>query len=141
MMQPHRLLAGIYAVILLGVTVLGWIPTFADENGRLFGIFRLTWYNDVLHLSSAAWALAACVTSTAASIIFLRVFGALYLIDGLMGLATGSGYLDLGIVIYGFRDLPLDFRILANLPHIGLGAIALIAGVVGTEHRTSRMTP
>jgi hypothetical protein len=140
-MQRHRLIAGIYAGILLGVTVLGWIPTFADENGRLFGIFRLTWYNDVLHLSSAAWAFGACITSTAASIIFLRVFGALYLIDGLMGLATGSGYLDLGIIIYGFRDLPMSFRVLANLPHIGLGAIALIAGLVGPEHRTSRMTP
>jgi len=128
-MQRHRLLAGIYAATLLGVTVLGWMPGLADANGRLFGIFRLTWYNDALHLSSAAWALGACIASTSASIIFLRAFGALYLIDGLMGLTTGSGYLDLGIIFYGFRDLPLDFRVFANLPHIGLGSIAMIAGL------------
>ncbi len=127
-MQRHRTLAGLYAVILIGVTVLGWIPAFADESGRLFGIFRLTWYNDALHLSSAAWALAAAVLSTSASITFLTLFGALYLVDGLMGLATGSGYLDLGIVFYGVRDLPLGFKLLANTPHVVLGAVALAAG-------------
>jgi len=131
-MPRHRLLAGFYAVALLGVTVLGWIPAFADTDGRLFGIFRLTWYNDALHLSSAAWALVAALMSTSASVLFLRLFGALYLIDGLMGLATGSGYLDLGILIYGFRDLPLGFRIFANLPHIGLGTIALVGGLLGS---------
>ena len=126
-MQRHRLLAGAYALVLIGVTVMGWIPALADANGRLFGIFRLTWYNDALHLTSAAWALGACLASTSASLLFLRVFGALYLSDGLLGLATGSGYLDLGIVIYGVRDFPLTFRILANTLHILLGAIALAA--------------
>jgi hypothetical protein len=138
MMQRHRLIALVYAVILLGVTVLGWIPAFADANGRLFGIFRLTWYNDVLHLASAAWALAACLISSSASLAFLCIFGALYLVDGLMGLATGSGYLDLGIVLYGIRDFPLSFRVLANAPHIGLGAAALLAGLFLPERSTPR---
>ena len=46
-----------------------------------------------------------------------------------MGLTLGSGYLDLGILTYGVQDLPLGFRVLANLPHIGLGGIALAAGL------------
>jgi hypothetical protein len=138
-MTVHRLIAGLYAGALLGVTVLGWIPALADVDGRLFGIFRLTWYNDALHLGSAAWALVACVVSTSAAVLFLRLFGALYLIDGLMGLATGSGYLDLGILLYGFRDLPLSFRVLANLPHITLGAAALLAGTVLRAPRASVM--
>ena len=128
-MQRHRWLALAYAAFLITVTVLGWIPAFADANQRLFGIFRLTWYNDALHLTSAAWALAAALISTSASVFFLRVFGALYLTDGLMGLAIGSGYLDLGVVFYGVRPLPTGFKLLANGPHIVAGAIALIAGV------------
>jgi hypothetical protein len=130
MKSRHRLLAGVFAAVLIGVTVLGWIPFLADANGRLFGIFRLTWYNDVLHLSSATWALGACLASRSASIVFLRVFGTLYLTDGLLGLATGSGYLDLGIIIYGVRDFPLLFRALANGPHIVLGTIALVGGLI-----------
>lgn len=128
-MERSRGLAGFYAIALLGVTVLGWIPALADANGRLFGIFRLTWYNDSLHLASAAWAIGAALISTSASMSFLMVFGALYLSDGLMGLAIGSGYLDLGVVFYGVRDLPFGFKLLANLPHILLGAIALSAGL------------
>jgi hypothetical protein len=46
-----------------------------------------------------------------------------------MGLTLGSGYLDLGILTYGVQDLPLTFRLLANAPHIGLGGLALLAGL------------
>ena len=127
-MQPHRLLACCYGVALLGVTVLGWIPGVTDSSGRIFGIFRLAWYNDALHLTSAAWAFAAAATSRPASIFFLRAFGFLYLTDGALGLASGSGYLDLGIVICGVQDLPFTFKLFANLPHIGLGGIAVTAG-------------
>ncbi len=54
-------------------------------------------------------------------------FGLLYLTDGLLGLAVGSGYLDLGIMNHGVVDLPLGFKILANLPHIGGGAFAVFS--------------
>jgi len=132
-MGRPRGLAGLYALILVGVTVLGWMPFLADASGRLFGIFRLTWYNDTLHLTSAAWALGAALVSRSAAIFFLILFGALYLSDGLMGLAIGSGYLDLGVVFYGVRDLPFTFKLLANLPHITLGAAALTAGLAWRE--------
>ena len=61
--------------------------------------------------------------------VFLLIFGALYLGDGLLGLATGSGYLDLGIINNGMLDLPFGFRVAANAPHILLGAVALAAGL------------
>jgi hypothetical protein len=129
-MPPRsRTLTALYALALILVTVLGWIPALADANGRLFGIFRLTWYNDALHLSSAAWAVVAALRSGRASLVFLLVFGALYLSDGLMGLLIGSGYLDLGVVFYGVRDLPWEFKALANGPHIVMGAVALAAGL------------
>jgi len=45
-----------------------------------------------------------------------------------MGLAVGSGYLDLGILLSGVQHLPFGFKILANLPHVALGGFAVFAG-------------
>lgn len=129
-MQFHRAFTGVYALLLLAVTAVGYVPGLTDAQGNLFGVFRLTWYNDALHLASAAWAIGACLASAAASLLFLRVFGALYLADGLLGLATGSGFLDLGIVIWGVRDYPLMFKVYANAPHILGGLGALVASLV-----------
>ena len=71
----------------------------------------------------------AALVSARAARTFLVLFGALYLGDGALGLATGSGYLDFGIFTYGVQDLDFGFKILANLPHIALGGIALASGL------------
>ncbi len=118
-----------YFVVLLGAAALNYIPGLADDQGRAFGIFALDIFDDALHLASALWALGAALTSHKAARFFLTVFGALYLGDGALGLATGSGYLDFGIFTNGVLDLPFGFRILANLPHIALGGFALAAGL------------
>jgi hypothetical protein len=65
----------------------------------------------------------------------LRILAAIYAVlfvglDGLLGLATGSGYLDLGILLHGALDLPLRTRVLMNLPHIVIGGFAAFAGFV-----------
>lgn len=119
-----------YFVILAAVASLNYIPGIADGNGAVFGIFALDVFDDALHAASALWALAAALVSKAAARFFLIVFGALYLADGALGLATGSGFLDFGIFTNGVLDLPFGFRILANLPHIALGAGALLAGLL-----------
>ena len=67
--------------------------------------------------------------SARAARIFLVLFGAAYMADGLMGLAFGSGYFDFGIVTLGIVALPLGFKILANGPHIALGGFGLMAGL------------
>lgn len=123
----RRIVVG-YAVILGIVTALNYIPGLTDSQGRAFGIFALDIYDDMLHLASAVWAAIAAWLSTRASIIYLKTFGTLYLLDGLLGLATGSGYLDLGILLYGIQQMPFGFKILANLPHIALGAFAAFSG-------------
>jgi hypothetical protein len=112
-------------IVLLGAASLNYIPGVTDAEGRAFGIFALDIFDDMLHVASATWAGIAAFTSSRASRIFLRCFGLLYLTDGLLGLATGSGYLDLGIVNHGILDLPFTFKILANLPHIGGGLFAV----------------
>jgi hypothetical protein len=116
-------------VILLAAASLNYIPGLTDAEGRAFGVFALDIYDDLLHVASATWAGIAAATSSRASRTFLRYFGLLYLTDGLLGLAAGSGYLDLGIVNHGIVHLPLTFKILANLPHIGGGAFAIFASV------------
>ncbi|MCV6593226.1 MAG: hypothetical protein OIF48_09770 [Silicimonas sp.] len=128
-MSFHRKIAGLYFVILLGAASLNYIPGVTDADGVAFGIFALDLFDDALHLASALWALAAALISAKAARTFLLLFGALYLGDGAMGLAVGSGYLDFGIFTNGVLDLPFSFKILANLPHIALGAGALWAGL------------
>ena len=125
-MGTLRRIALVYMVILLAAASLNYIPGLTDAEGRAFGVFALDIYDDALHVASAAWAGIAAALSSRAARIFLRYFGLLYLTDGL---ATGSGYLDLGIVHHGMLDLPLTFRILGNLPHIAGGAFAVFASV------------
>lgn len=128
-MSLHRKVALAYFVILLGAASLNYIPGVTDEEGVAFGVFALDLFDDALHLASALWALAAALVSARASRIFLLIFGALYMGDGLLGLATGSGYLDFGIFTYGVQNLPFGFKVMANLPHIGLGFAALVASL------------
>jgi hypothetical protein len=134
-MDTLRLIALGYAAILALVGLLNYLPGLTDAEGRVLGVFALDVYDDALHFASAAWALIAGLLSRRAARIYLTAFGTLYLADGLMGLALGSGFLDLGIVTYGVQNLPLGFRVFANLPHIALGGFAAFAGVVLARER------
>jgi len=125
----HRKLAFVYFVVLTLVAALNYIPGVRQPDGTVFGIFALDIFDDALHLASALWALAAALISARAARTFLLLFGAVYLCDGVLGLLTGSGYLDLGIFTYGIQDLPLMFKVMANTPHITLGGVALLAGL------------
>ena len=107
------------------------IPGIIDENGNAFGIFALDLFDDLLHLVSALWALAASLISHRASKIFLTWFGLAYLLDGLLGLATGSGFLDFGIFVYGFYEYPsFLIKLAANIPHLALGGFAVLSAKV-----------
>lgn len=128
-MSFHRKIACLFAVLLAAAAAINYLPGLTDETGLAFGVFQLDIFDDLLHLGSALWALAAALISTRAARNFLLIFGVLYLADGLMGMAVGSGYLDLGIINNGVLDLPFGFKILANAPHILLGGGALLAGL------------
>ena len=129
-MSPLRAIAAVYAVLFALVTSLSYIPGLTDAQGRTFGLFALDIFDDALHAASGLWAGLAAWYSTRATIVFFRVFGSLYCLDGLLGLATGSGYLDLGILVNGVLDLPLMIRVLMNLPHIAIGGFAAFTGFV-----------
>ena len=130
-MQTEKLVRAMgwaYALLFIGVTALGYIPAFLDADGNLFGLFKLQWWDDALHLGSGLWAAIAAYTSYNATRTYFRIFGPLYLLDGIVGLLTGMGYLDLGIVLHGPMDMPLATRIAMNVPHIGIGGIATLVG-------------
>lgn len=128
-MNRLRLLAVGYGAVLLFAAALNYIPGLTDAQGRAFGIFSLDLFDDLLHVGSATWAFTAAFLGARASRHFLTWFGAIYLGDGLLGLATGSGYLDAGILLYGVQDYDFLFKVAANAPHILLGSIALAAGL------------
>ena len=123
-----RALGWAYALLFVGVTALGYIPAFLDEQGNLFGLFKLQWWDDALHLGSGIWAAIAAYTSYGATRTYFRIFGPLYFLDGVLGLLTGMGYLDLGIILHGPMDLPLETRVAMNVPHILIGGVAIITG-------------
>lgn len=132
-MNLHRTTAFIYFLVLSLAAALNYIPGVTDQDGVAFGIFALDIFDDALHAASALWALVAAVLSARAARMFLLIFGALYLGDGALGLITGSGYLDFGIFTNGVLDLPFSFKVMANLPHIGLGLIALVVSQLGAR--------
>jgi hypothetical protein len=125
----QRIAAG-FCVALLFVSTLNYIPGLTDKDGRAFGIFALDKFDDALHFASALWAGIAAWTSRRAAETFLKVFGTLYFLDGLMGFVTGSGYLDLGIFVQGWLKQPLMFKVLANAPHMILGLLGIYGGFV-----------
>ena len=120
-----------YAVMFFAVVGLNYLPFIHDENGMMFGLFSLQWYDDLLHGFSGLWVLIAAFVSHRAAVLFFRIFGSIYLFDGVLGLVTGSGCLDGGIFIDGFRsfdDVELPVRFFANAPHLAIGGIAVLIG-------------
>lgn len=120
---------GYFAALMIAAS-LNYIPGLTDENGLAFGIFALDIYDDALHVASAVWALVAGLMSRGAARTFLILFGAAYLGDGVFGMFTGWGYLDLGIFTNASLGAELSLpRFLANLPHLALGGFGLFAGL------------
>lgn len=127
-MDRMRAFGWLYFAGFMAIVALDFVPQFVDAEGRLFGLFTLDFYDNSLHFASGAWAAIAAFHSGGWARTYLRIFGPLYFLDGVMGLILGSGYLDFGIFIYGPLDLPLMIRFLANLPHLLIGGVAAIVG-------------
>jgi hypothetical protein len=136
-MDIIRILAFGYMVALAIAAATNYIPGLTDAQGKAFGIFELDIFDDLLHLASATWAGVSGYLSRRASDIFFRTFGPLYLADGVMGLFTGVGYLDLGIVQYGIQSTSIVQNIPPNVPHLVLGGFATFAGYVLSRRITA----
>ena len=127
-MDRIRLFAFGYFFLFVGVVISGLMPQLQDAQGRQFGLFTLDFYDHSLHLASGIWAAIAGWLGPKAARNYFKLFGPLYFLDGVLGLITGSGYLDLGIFLYGPIDMPLLTKFFANLPHYVIGGGAIWAG-------------
>lgn len=134
-MDRVRAFGWAYFALFVLVVAIGYVPSFHDADGNLFGLFKLDLYDDSLHLASGLWAGGAAWWSRDAARFYFRLFGPLYFLDGVFGFFTGSGYLDGGIFLYGPLDLPLETRFFANLPHLLIGGIAIWVGYVLARRR------
>lgn len=124
-------LAVFYCIMFFGITGLNYVPFIHDANHMMFGLFSLQWYDDLLHAFSGAWAGIAAYISHRASVQYFKLFGSVYLFDGVLGLTTGSGCLDGGIFTQGIRtfaDVDFPTRFFANLPHLVIGGFAVWVG-------------
>ena len=123
-------LAWIYAAMFFVIGSLRYIPFINDAQGYTLGIFKLEWYDDLLHYASGVWAAIAAWQSARASEFYFKLFGIIYGLDGVMGFFLGQGYLDGGIFLHGYTPLDWGFKFFANIPHILIGGIAVLIGFV-----------
>lgn len=125
-----RKLAWLYTALFVFVVALDYLPGFTSEEGLLFGLFKIDPYDDLLHAASGVWAGVAAWRSAKASVFYFRLFGILYGLDGVVGLITERGYLDLGIFRSDAVGLDVGTRLAANLPHMVIGGAAVFIGFV-----------
>lgn len=125
-----RNFAWVYAIMFAVLGSLGHIPFINDAHGNTLGIFKLEWYDDLLHYASGAWAAIAAWRSFKDSVFYFKLFGLIYGLDGVMGFFLGQGYLDGGIFAHGYTDLDWSFKFFANIPHIIIGGLAVFIGFV-----------
>jgi hypothetical protein len=107
---------------------LSYIPFINDASGYTLGIFKLEWYDDLLHYASGVWAAIAAWRSFKDSVFYFKLFGFIYGLDGVMGFFLGQGYLDCGIFFYGYTPLDWSLKFFANIPHIFIGGVAVWIG-------------
>jgi hypothetical protein len=120
-------LAIVYAALFLAVDAIGRAQAFSGVAG-LAGPQSC---DDLLYGFSGACALAAALASHRHAVLCFRLSGPVYLFDGAIGLAAGSGCLDGGIFIDGLRsfdDIEFPARLAANAPHLAIGGLAVLAG-------------
>lgn len=127
----QRVAAAVLAALLLFAASTDYVPAFRDAGGKVFGLFALDGYKDTLHVASGTWAALAAWRSRAAAEAFLKIFGSLYLADGILGVFTGSGFLDLSIITVGVSTAPELIKILSSVPHLALGALGVGFGWFG----------
>jgi len=130
---PTQKLAWFYAIMFAVLGSLSYFPFINDANGVTLGIFKLEWYDNLLHYASGAWAGVAAWRSFKDSAFYFKLFGIIYGLDGVMGLLLGQGYLDGGIFLKGITPLDWGFKFAANIPHILIGGIAVVIGFIFTR--------
>lgn len=82
-------LAIIFGAVFLLIGILGYIPALTP-SGMLFGVFAVDAMHNAVHLITGAVALAVGLSNERASMVYFQVFGIIYAIITVLGLARGN---------------------------------------------------
>ncbi|HEU5474189.1 MAG TPA: DUF4383 domain-containing protein [Actinophytocola sp.] len=111
----------VYVLVgLLGFTVSGSHAFAGEHGGLLLGIFAVNGLHNVVHLLVGAALIGAAAAGTAVSKAVNTVVGAVYLLVGIVGVAIGSG--ELNLLALNAPDHALHFASAVALMVIGLAA-------------------
>ncbi len=121
----------VYIILFFLLIGLNFFPFLYQEDGRMIGGFNLAEEGNILHVLSGIWAATALWYSRNSMLYYFRVFGTVYLLDGVVGLIVGKAFLNLNL----FRSDVIpheDFmvRLLLNTPHLLIGGLAMIIGFI-----------
>lgn len=125
-------LAWVYAVGFFLVVAVGYVPGFVDENGLLFGGFKIDPIDDVVHGVSGLWAAWAAWSSEKSARKYFKIFGTFYTADAFVGFFTGLAIVEivqqmrLVAVDYSFTNFGTNLAV--NLPHFIIGPLAMWIG-------------
>ncbi len=127
-MEATRLYAQVTGVVLLILAVLGLVL----GGGRFLGL-NIEIAEDIFHLVAAAVALYAgfgARVSIEPARMYARIFGAIYLLLGILGFVTPELFGLLGDRGYNIVD---------NIVHLALGVIGLFVGFAAGSRGTTRV--
>jgi hypothetical protein len=114
---PRRL-AWAYFVVFLTVVAITHAPGLTDAEGRNLGLFKIDPVDDVIHALSGLLAAFAAWHGTLVSLWYLRLFGLLYLWDGVVGF------------LIALPSTSPVVNLAANLPHLLIGGAGLAIGLL-----------
>jgi hypothetical protein len=109
--------AKIFGVVFIAIGILGFVPQLTD-GCKLLGLFCVNAAHNVVHLLSGVIALAAGLSSETTSIWYFRVFGIVYGLVAILGVASGDALL-LGVIANNVHDVWL--HALISLASLTLG--------------------
>lgn len=115
-MHMAQKLAWIVGVVLVVVGVLGFVPGVTN-GGLLLGIFEVDALHNIVHILTGVLAIGAAMGTGAYLGLFYKVFGVVYALVAVAGLALGSPVLGL-----------FNANMADHILHIALAAVFLYAG-------------
>ena len=101
-----------FAGLFLGVYLLDYVPGIMDENGLMFGLFKMTRIVDLGHLGAGALGVVGALSGPRAARVYFWVLGVWYSVD---------------VAVYfvsHLQTIALTRNLLVNLPHILILAAA-----------------
>lgn len=124
--------AWVYAALFFTVVLMGYVPVVTVDRVML-GVFKIDLLDDILHLTSGMWAMWAAWHSTRQSVLYFRIFGTLYCLDGIFCILVGRCLLDLTFFTQTVGITDIGIRILANAPHVLIGGIGMYLGFAASR--------